>query len=217
MSILVEDLIESVKSRSFVPISQATFQDSDIIRILNEELTLKLVSDITNAREDFFLSTLDRPMIAGKGNYLLPPRAIGNAIKAVFYVDGAGNQRALPRRDVDRAGEISSSATGDPEYFYFLADEVIIQPKPAQSVGYIRFVFGRKPNTLVLTSSCAKITGVTSLAGVTTFTVDTDLTATLSFGSLRGAYFYEAVAYCLGFGVRVAFSSCRWFANALHA
>jgi hypothetical protein len=192
LSFLVEDLLESVKSRSFVPISQTTFQDVDLLRILNEEMTLKLVADISNAREDFFLTETSVPIVQGKDHYLIPSRAIGNAIKAVFYVDPSGNKRILPRRDVDRRQEISSSAEGAAEIFYFQADEIVVQPVPRQALGSLLFNYPRKPNTLVLTSACAKISAQpTSLAGSTTFTVDTDLTATVQVGStvdfLRGS------------------------------
>jgi hypothetical protein len=179
---LVEDLIESVKDRSFAPISQTTFENEDIIRILNEELSLRLVSAIQKQREDFFLARKEVSLISGKDHYLLPNRTVGNAIKALFVQDSVNNRRMLKRRDIDRIDEYSSSS-GESSEFYFEGDEIVLMHPPASTSDSLLFVYSRRPNTLIETTSCAKITAVSSLAGTTTFTVDTDLTADLSVGS----------------------------------
>jgi hypothetical protein len=189
MAYLVEDLIESVKDRSFAPISQTTFTDVSILRLLNEELSLKLVADITSVREDFFLATKLTSIVANKDHYLVPRRAIGTAIKALFPVDSAGNVGPmLPRRDIDRIGGYSDG--GVAEAFYFEADQVVIIPKPLSGIGSLMFSYPRKPNTLIATASCAKITAVTAGVSSVVFTVDTDLTASLVVGDevdfLRG-------------------------------
>lgn len=189
MAFLVEDLIESVKDRSFAPISQSTFQDADILRILNEELSLKLVADLLTVREDFFLALYERAIVADKDHYLIPPKAIGGKINALFIVDSNDNRAILERWDVVRSSEYNGSR-GGPEKFYFEADEVVIMPKPSAAGDTLLFSYPREPNELVLTSSCAKITSVSSNSTHTTFTVDTDLTGSLSVGDdvdfLRG-------------------------------
>jgi hypothetical protein len=182
MAFLVEDLLEEVKARSFAPISQTTFQDADLLRILNSELKLKLVADLIKIREDFFLWRSSTPLIANKSLYPLPTKAIGDSVKAVFIVDSAGQERPISRKDIDHLGDYSQ-ATGDPQYFYFEGDRIGLFPTPS-SGGSILFSFPRRLNELTLTSTCAKITAVSTLAGVTTFTVDTDLTASLITGAL---------------------------------
>lgn len=189
MAFLVEDLVESVKQRSFIPISQGTFTDTRIIALLNEELRLSLVADIFGAREDFFLATKETPIIAEKDHYLIPSLCIGNNLKAVFLLGSGGERRMLERRDVDRSDEYAGR-TGTPEKFYLEGDEIVLMPKPSSAAESLLFSYFRKPNQLIATSSCAKITGVSSALGLTTFTVDTDLTASLSVGDrvdfLRG-------------------------------
>lgn len=179
MGFLVEDLIESVKDRSFAPISQSTFEDDDILRILNEELSLSLVSKIQRQREDFFVTRSTTQLVGNKDHYLLPKRAIGNALKALFIVDVGGNKILLTRREIDRIAEYSATA-GESSEFYFEGDEVVLVHPPATGAGSLLFIFSRRPNKLIGTTSCAKITAVTSLAGTTTLTVDTDLTADLA-------------------------------------
>jgi hypothetical protein len=182
MAFLTEDLVESVKSRSFVPISQSTFTDTNIIQILNEELKLSLVSDILSAREDFFLTTKETSIVSGKDHYLIPKLCVGNNLKALFVKSSDGRRKMLTRTDVDRSDQFAGQ-TGEPEKFYFEGDEVVLLPKPSLSVDSLLFSYFRKPNQLVATSSCAKITNVASVGGTTTLTVNTDLTGSLSVGS----------------------------------
>jgi hypothetical protein len=183
VSFLVEDLIESVKDRSFAPISQSTFQDADILRILNDELNLKVVADLQRSREDFFYYEKTVSIVANKPRYMVPKGAIGNTVVAVFYVDSNGREYPpLTRRDISDTADFTQ-ATGQPIHFYFVGDQIGLYPYPDESSGSLRFVIPKRPNKLILTESCAKITNVSSAAGTTTFTVDTDLTASLSVGS----------------------------------
>lgn len=180
MSFLVEDLVESVKRRSFAPISQATFQDADLIDVLNEEISSTVVPELIKLREDFFFWRKTESLVTGKTKYLIPNNVIGGSIKALFYVEG-DSKVLLTRRDIEDLGNFSS--TGTPNHFYFEGDEVGLFSPPATATGSLLWVYPRRPNLLVATSSCAKISSVSSAGGTTTFTVDTDLTASLSVGS----------------------------------
>lgn len=182
MAFFVEDLLTSAKMRSFAPISQSTFQDSDLTTIASEELTLKLVSDIMSVREEFFLTTKTVSIIAGIDHYTIPKMAIGNTINQLLYRDAGGVEVELQRKSASDRWKYSSG-TGTPEAYYFEGDEVVLCPAPSASVGSIVFSYFRKPNKLAQTADCAKITAVSSLAGTTTLTVDTDLTASLTVGS----------------------------------
>jgi hypothetical protein len=180
MSIFVEDLLESAKDRTFAPVSQTTFQDSQLITIANDEMSLRLVSDMMSIREDFFQTSSDTSIRSGVSHYAVPKRAIGNALKCVQIVDSNGNVSSpLDRIDVDRAPDYQSGGRA----FYFEGDEIVLVPEPTQSSGSIRMTYYARPNRLIATTSCAKITGISSVGGTTTLTVDTDLTASLSVGS----------------------------------
>lgn len=181
MSYYVEDLLERVKRRSFAPISQSTFQDSDLIDLINEELDLNLVASLVEEREDFFLTTEDTSIVANTNYYSIPSRAIGNALKTLFYVDSSGNLSPLKLIDPSRRGEFSQTGSS-PSAFYIEGDEVVLVPTPSLSTGSLRFSFPSKPNKLIATSSCAKITTVTNNDPTATFAVNTDLTADLSVG-----------------------------------
>lgn len=181
MSYFVEDLLERVKRRSFAPISQSTFQDSDLIDLLNEELDLNLVASLVEEREDFFLTTEDTAILQDTNYYPIPSRAIGNALKSLFYVDDSGYLSPLKLIDPSRRAEFTQTGTR-PEAFYIEGDEVVLVPTPSVTLGSLRFSFPSKPNKLIATSSCAKITTVTNNDPTATFAVNTDLTANLSAG-----------------------------------
>jgi hypothetical protein len=182
MGFLIEDLLESIKLRSFAPISQATLDDDDLISLSNEELSLNLTSDLVSVREDFFTTSEDTSIRANVSYYPIPSRAIGNALKKVFYVDSNSNLIALNLIDSSRRDEFALTAA-QPQAYYFEGDEIVLCPKPTQALGSIRFVFPGKPNQLIATSSCAKITAISQGASTVTFTVNTDLTASLTTSS----------------------------------
>lgn len=180
LDFLVEDLIESAKDRSFAPISQTTFQDADLLRIANEE-QLRVMSKIIKEREDFFYSNTTTALVAGKDHYLIPKAAAGNALVAVFLIDNAGGKRLLTRRDVSRIADYSNDA-GDSASFYFQGDEIVLMREPSDGTNSLRFVYSKRPSRLVLTTACAKISSKATGATVV-YTVDTDLTASLSAGA----------------------------------
>jgi hypothetical protein len=187
MSIFIEDRIAGAKLRTLAPISQNTFQTSDLITIANDELLLKVVSDLMKVREDFFLTSRSSTLEAGVDHYSIPPRAIGSTLVALFYVDSSGTEHPLDRIEPSRRHEFAGS-TGTPSKFYFAGDEVVICPAPEVATGSLLFQYYRKPNRLISTTNCAAITDISSAGGTTTITIDTDLTDTgldfpLSVGS----------------------------------
>jgi hypothetical protein len=178
-----EDLTSAITLRTLAPIAQTTFQTSDLIQIANDEMQLKLVSDIQTIREDFFLQSQDQALVASQQGYYIPSRAVGNALKAVTYVDPQGNESApLNRVPVERS-YMFSSGNSVPIAFYVASDQIMLLPKPNLGQGTIRLYFFQRPNQLVSTTSCAKITSISSAGGTSAFTVNTDLTGSLSIGS----------------------------------
>lgn len=181
MFYFTEDLVTSIKRSSLAVISDKTFNDTDIIALANEEMLNKVVPDVLSVRENFFLQYQDIPIIANKARYPLPERAIGNALKDLNIVNAQGTiiDELRPALHDEKF-----NVTGTSNAFWFSGDEVVLVPTPTSTTNFIRFYYFERPNQLVATTSCAKITAINSAAGTTTFTVNTDLTASLSTGSL---------------------------------
>lgn len=182
MSFLIEDLIESVKRRGYIPISQNTETSDALTERLTDDLLLAITPMIESVKENYFLDYKRIAITANKSRYPIPARASGGAIKDVWLCDSAGNRfRTMPKVDVHNLQGYQTGGSHAVEFLVF-GDELMIFPTPSQTSGYIEIWFYLRPNRLIATTSCAKITGVSTVAGVTTLTVDTDLTASLSTG-----------------------------------
>lgn len=184
MAFLVEDLIEGVKRRGYIPISQSTEDSTSLIDRLNDELFLTVVPAIESVKENYWLTSSYAAITANKSIYSIPSRASATALKDIWVLDSAYNKlRPLPRTDVHNLAVINSSSNSILDGM-IMGDSIKIRPTPASTTGYLEFWYYQRPNRLIATSSCAKITAVTQGATTTVFTVDTDLTASLSVGSL---------------------------------
>lgn len=182
MFLNTEDLVASAKRSEFFPISQSTFTDpDDLIAFGNEELQTKLVPMILSEREDYFLTYLDTVLVDKVNHYAMPERAIGNALKDVFYLPNSATpdvRYTLPKSQVHDAHAWSTTAT-TPAGFFLQGDEVVLIPTPGSLSGTerLRQYYLMRPNRLVPTSYCGKITASSVNGTQITFTVNTDLTA----------------------------------------
>lgn len=175
-----EDLITSINTRGLLPSSQSTFQDANLISLMNEEIMSSIVPDILTMREDFFLRSKDSTITNGISRYPMPDRAIGNVLKKVFLKDSTDNRQEIPRLNI--SDMLAFSSTGEVVGYMLEGDYVKIIPASATKPTLEQWYYER-PSELVSTASCAKITAVSSVSGTTTFTVDTDLTGSLTTAS----------------------------------
>lgn len=182
MDLLVENLLESAKVRSMAPIGQTTFTDANLLYIGSEEMLLEIVAEMMSVREDFFLTRKTVAIEANVAHYAIPKRAIGTALKFVYYIDAQGRELPLQRADASNSYQYAAAGSR-PSAISIEGDEIVLMPAPSTAVGSIEFGYYAKPSRLVATTSCAKITAISSSLGTTTFTVDTDLTASLVTGN----------------------------------
>jgi hypothetical protein len=187
MSFLTEDLISAAKLSEFFPTGQGTFTDpDDFITFANQEMWMKLVPWFARTKQDFFKKRKYTTLQAGLNHYAIPERALMNSFKDLWYVpDTTQPWRKSPIPKIQEHDEDTyDTQSGSPAVFDLEDNEVIIIPTPGSGAGSILFTYYERPNAIVATSSCAKITAVSSVGGTTTLNVNTDLTASLSTGSL---------------------------------
>lgn len=180
MILTTDDILTSIKTRGLVPTGEPTFSDTNFIQLMNEEIGLTIVPDILSVREDFFLQKSSITISGSVSLYPIPQRALGNVLKKVFYVDGSGNRYEIPRRQIVDLVFTNATTEGQPAGYMMQGDYIKIMPMPASGSGTLEVWYFERPNRLVATSSCTKITAVSSVGGTTTFTVDTDLSASWS-------------------------------------
>jgi len=183
MKMLTEQLVASAKLRTLAPISQQTFKESDVIIILNEEMSNFVIPAIERVREDMWLRSEERAVIPGVPRYILPERALGESLKVVFYKNDQNSKYELARLKVSDTDSFSTSAGNERPSGIFLEGAFIrLVPKPSSS-GTLEMWYYNRPNRLVETTRCARITNISSLGGTTTFTVDTNIVGEAPTGS----------------------------------
>jgi hypothetical protein len=187
MGFLTEDLVNAIKLSEFFPNSQSTLDDpDDFISHANTEMQTKLVPMIDRSRQGFFASTKQVTLTDGLNRYALPERAFMNTFRDLWWMPDASkpwDKRPLPRV-APHNRDLHDAESGEPSGYMIEGDEIVILPTPGANMGAILFDYKERPNQIAATSTCAKITAVSTVGATTTFTVNTDLTGSLSAGSL---------------------------------
>jgi len=145
-------LIESIKRRASLPISQNTFTFNDFVAFLNEELQLNAVPTIIIEHEEYLVYKTIVPLVDGISRYPIPNRAISMALRDVQWSDSSGNffkmtriapeDKAYFQRNVG-----SNQAIGK---YYIEGNEIVLTPQiQSGATGNINFFFFLRPNQLV--------------------------------------------------------------------
>lgn len=147
-----DDLIESVKRRISYPLSQNTFQYSDIVAFLNEEMQLSAVPAVKIEHEEYFVYKRTVPLVNGISRYEIPDRAIGMALRDVKYSDMNGNFYDMTRIAPDDKAffQQSNGSNQTVSKFYVEGNEIVLTPLvQAGASGMLNFFFYLRPNNLV--------------------------------------------------------------------
>lgn len=185
----IEDVIADAKLSEFFPTSQATFADpGDLITLANRAMTGQITPLVKSVQQHFYATHKNVTPVVNMSRYALPERALGDAIENVWWCPNTAFPNVRYQIVKTERSRISSwqATSGTPAQGYIEGDEIVLVPTPANLQGTEAIVFDylERPSKLVATTSCAKITGISTAAGVTTFTVDTDLTGSLAVNAL---------------------------------
>ena len=147
-----DDLIESVKRRISYPLSQNTFQYSDIVAFLNEELQLSAVPAVKMEHEEYFVFKKTAPLVDGISRYEIPDRAIGMALRDVKYSDPYGNFYDMSRIAPDDKAffQQSNGSNQTIAKYYLEGNELVLTPQvQSRAQGLLNFFIFLRPNNLV--------------------------------------------------------------------
>lgn len=165
-SLTTTDLIESVRVRGMFPdASQGSLSADNILLIASEELRLMIVPMIMSAREKYYETYIDYPLVAEQSLYRIPERAVGGVASMVQFIkDGSVRNVGL----ID-PNTISTTSYGQyPEYHYFENENVVVYPTPSSASGTLRIRYFQRPSLLAKTINCAQIMSVDSVNGTVT-------------------------------------------------
>ena len=153
---LVDQLIRSVKRRAYMPTNDATFSSPDMLEVLNEEMRDYVVPFLRDVHEEYMVRTLDLVVAVGVTNVRIPPRCAAEALKAVMHdPTGTGNYVPMSRVEPQLSMNISGRA-------YFVEDDHLVLTEAPTAPLTLRLKYLYRPNTMVLSSSCAKITSLSA-------------------------------------------------------
>ena len=105
--IIASKLIRSVRNRALIPTDTSTFQDQDILDILNEEVTQGLLSTIMSLNEEHLVDHIDIQITSTEDfsqGIKIPERAVGNKLREVSYIR-EGNVYELSRISLEELSD----------------------------------------------------------------------------------------------------------------
>ena len=182
---LVDTLAANVNQRCLNPVSQNTYQLSDIVQLMDQEMSGYLVPLLKKVQQEYFVMNVDQPIVAGQTAYVMPPRAVGNALRDIVLVDASGNEinlnnlmreyvkTSFPYSWVPSIWSFGQYLSGNEINLY----NTLIQSYTAYT---LRFITERRPGQLTLSSNCGQITAITGNV-VTLNVVDPTWTTNTTF------------------------------------
>jgi len=167
-------LITSIKRRAFIPRSQETFTEDDLLEMATEEVNISLMRQLIGSRGDYLVYNHDEPLLEDTFRYAIPDRAHGNKLREVTVVDANGLvQCELSQVDLDEVRDYqdSFSTVNYSNTFYLQNNEVVLTSSSFNSSGYsLRMSFYLRPNKLVLDERAATVNSIVdNNDGTTTF------------------------------------------------
>ena len=170
------DLISSSRRRGMIPSNDATFNDCDVIDILNEEQDSYVVPIILKHHEEYLVWREDvciEPCIA---HYQIPYRATGNKLRDIFYLDNNCNEQEMARISPDeRTNRAAGRYSDNSAYAYYPENDEIILLSQNVSDGKLRMSYYLRPNALVKESRGGKVASIGRPFGEITITCYADL------------------------------------------
>lgn len=146
-------LINSIKLRILMPLSQNTITFDNVLTMINEELQLSCVPALRQIHEEYFVFKAPPvPLVNGISRYAIPNRSQGMSVRDVCWSDSSGNffdmTRIAPEEKAFYQQNVGSNqAIGK---YYIEGNEIVITPQvSAGASGALNFFIFLRPNYLV--------------------------------------------------------------------
>jgi len=160
-----QNLIDTIKKKAFIPSTQETFTDVDLLDLATDEMRDYILPKIKQTREEYFVTYRDYPVSSSVTSILAPDRAVGNAYRDIQLING-GNSYKLARLDIE--DNIYSTTTGSLRGYYLEANKIILR---GNLTGTVRVYYLTRPGRLVLPASAAAVASITPGATTTDIVV----------------------------------------------
>lgn len=163
MTWLADDMVTAVRRRARIPDGAAALSDAEIFSLADEEMLSAMVPLVRKQRQDYWLTSEDASVVANQAGYRIPSRAQAATVRDVTFVDGNGNECALPRISTE---QYHAYVDGASRYwpnriaYAMLGDKVTLCPTPTTSTGSVRFRYHCRPNRLVTASDAFLVSDI---------------------------------------------------------
>lgn len=153
-------LVNSVQKRIAFPINQITFTYLDILSFSNEEMLISAVPQVKMAHQEYYIFKESVPLVNNISRYAIPSRALGMALRDLFWADSQGNYFKMVRiAPEDKAFfQRGVGANQAINKYYLEGNEIVLTPDIVSgATGTLVFSFLIRPNNLVRNDRAATI------------------------------------------------------------
>lgn len=136
---------------------------AEVLQLADDELQSYCFPRLLKARGEYSVTYSDTTLTSGTAAYTVPARAYLGQLRDVLFVSTSGTVRSLALIQPEEIGHgfAATTTASEPSGFYMRGKSVVLWPTPSASAGTLRLMYVRKPSTLVATSACALVSGVT--------------------------------------------------------
>lgn len=173
MAYTAQSLLDEVRLRAMLPSATVLgVSDADILLHANSEMASTVVPLVLSCSEEFFVSTIDIPLVSNQTQYRLPDNNIGARVRNVSLVNG-GAQSQLVRIEPERLAQYTTG-------FYMDGGGLNLLPGPSGSYT-LRVRYYARPGQLTNTAANYRTLSNTSYNSTrTTLTFSSGATGTLT-------------------------------------
>lgn len=167
-NILTSDkLIASIRRRAMIPNDTATFEDSDLLEIANEEIDVEILPSLLSLNEEFLVTHVDIPLVDSQTRYEIPYRAVANKLREVVLVSG-NNLYEVTRTDLEYLADYSgwNLNTGNNVVYVENNEIVFASVNSVNNYDHLRVYYYRSPSRLVETDRVGQITFIDKANGI---------------------------------------------------
>ena len=150
-----DNLLAKIKLKAFIPTSQNTFTDEELLQIATDELYGVIVPSILDTREEYFVYKDSSSVLSGQNpTYNIPHRAIGMQLREISVTTG-NTERNVPRLDIE--DRYNQDVGGYVYGFDITNNQINVR---GSSSGTLNMYYYLRPGALVPTSNARAISAV---------------------------------------------------------
>jgi len=180
------ELITSIKLNGPVPEAQK-LGSAALLRLATEEMHERMISFIMGMNKAYFEYVLSVPVLAGRKKYRISPRAAYGAVGGLALITGNSVRHLIP---ISR-NEISTTAAGPTERYYFEGSSVILYQTPTQD-GSLELTINLRPSDITELSNHGAIADFDlSLQTITLYSIPQSLSVGALCDFLKGSSGFE--------------------------